>query len=223
VALVGDSKMEQWSTALHAIGQAEGWRVRAWTKSACGFVDEGRSDVCHAYNRELSVLLGRPEHAPDLIFTSLGSGYPPEVAHSFEAMLAPARRAGAQVVFVADTPALHPRGVHEDLTALECLEQNRQDYAPCWAEPDPGSGSRILAGLSQRLHAPHVDLFPWICPNPEATGGCPPVVGGVILNRRGSHLTETYVKSLTPVLHHELVRLGVADTPLDEIVWEPPA
>jgi peptidoglycan/LPS O-acetylase OafA/YrhL len=223
VALVGDSKMEQWSSAIHTIALSEGWRVKAWTKSACGFVDEERSEVCHDYNRELSALLGQPEHAPDLIFTSLGTGYPTTVADSFVAMLEPARRAGAEVVFLADTPALRPRGVHEDVTSLECLDRFRDDYAACWAEPLPGRGSGLLAEVSARLEAPSVDLFPWICPRPEDVDGCSPVVGGVVVNRRGGHLTETYVDSLTPILHHELATVGVADTPLDQIDWQPPS
>lgn len=41
----------------------------------------------------------------------------------------------------------------------------------------------------------------------------------MLVFRQGSHLTATYVRSLTPVLHSELVRLGVARTPLQEIEW----
>ena len=64
-----------------------------------------------------------------------------------------------------------------------------------------------------------VDLNPWVCPTESA---CPPVIDQVLLFRQGSHLTATYVRSLTPVLHHALVTSGVARTPLDEIDWEVP-
>lgn len=66
-------------------------------------------------------------------------------------------------------------------------------------------------------------MTPWICPAPETLGGCAPVVGDVIVNRQGGHLSGTYVRSLVPLLHHELVRLGVAQTPLEDIAWEVPA
>nr|WP_306239480.1 acyltransferase family protein [Ornithinimicrobium cryptoxanthini] len=223
VAVVGDSKMEQWSTALHFIGQAEGWRVKFYTKSACGFVDEGRSDVCHAYNRELSQLLGDGENTPDLIFTSMGQGYPLKAEDSFVRMLQPALDRGAEAVFVSDTPGLHPRGVPQETTSFDCLDSHREDYTDCWSDLDTPNGTPLLKATAKRLDAAYVDMLPWICPDPEALGGCAPVVGEVIVNRQGGHLSGTYVRSLVPLLHHELVRHGVAETPLEDIAWEVPA
>ncbi|WP_130011815.1 acyltransferase family protein [Serinicoccus sediminis] len=222
VAVVGDSKMEQWSSALHAIGQQEGWRVRFYTKSACGFVAQGRSPECHDYNTMLAQRLGQPEHAPDLVLTSVGQGYPEELAGSMVDLLRPALDEGAEVVLVADTPLPEPRGVAEGVSSFECLDQHRDDIAPCWSPAAPASGTRVLTEVAARLDAPVVELLPWVCPAPDRLGGCAPVVGGVVVNRQGSHLTATYVRSLTPVLHHELARLGVATTPVEDIGWELP-
>lgn len=214
--------MEQWSSALHAIGLTEGWRIKVYTKSGCGFVDEGRSEVCHDYNRELSALLGDGEHTPDLIFTSMGQGYPLAAEDSFVQMLQPAMDGGAEVVFVSDTPSLHPRGLPEGTSSFDCLDRHREDYTPCWSELDTPNGTPLLRATAQRLDAPFIDMLPWICPDPETLGGCAPVVGGVVVNRQGGHLSATYVRSLTPLLHHELVRAGVAQTPLPDIRWEVP-
>jgi hypothetical protein len=221
VALVGDSKAEQWSSALHAVAAAEGWRLKIYTRSACGFVDEGRSSACHAYNRELSRHLGDPAHAPDLILTSAGSGYPEETVGSAARLLQPALDAGARVVVLADTAGRDPRGMGQDVTVYECLDAHRQDPSPCWSEPEQAPGDALLRPLADRLEAPFVDLGPWICPSPEELGGCAPAVGGVVVNRQGSHLTGSYVRSLTPVLHHALVVAGVASTPLEQITWTP--
>ncbi|MFB9733189.1 acyltransferase family protein [Ornithinimicrobium kibberense] len=221
VALVGDSKAEQWSSALHAVALQEGWRLKAYTKSACAFVDEGRSESCHAYNRELSTHLGEPEHAPDIVVTSAGAGYDAEMVDSAVGLLRPALDAGAEVVVLADTSGQRPRGMGEDVTVYECLDVHRDDPAPCWSEPREAPGDKLLAPLAERLDASFVDLDPWICPDPDELGGCAPAVGGVIVNRQGSHLTGSYVRSLTPVLHHALVVAGVASTPLDQIGWAP--
>ncbi|WP_134774604.1 acyltransferase family protein [Ornithinimicrobium flavum] len=221
VALVGDSKAEQWSSALHAVAAAEGWRLKVYTRSACGFVDEGRSPACHAYNRELSQHLGDPEHAPDLIVTSAGAGYPAATVGSAERLLGPAIEAGARLVVLADTPRPVPRGAGPDVTVYECLDEHRQDPTPCWSEPRAAPGDEMLRPLAERLGAPFVDLGAWICPSPEELGGCAPAVGGVVVNRQGSHLTGSYVRSLTPVLHHALVTAGVATTPVEDIVWAP--
>lgn len=222
VALVGDSKAEQWSSALHAVGLQEGWRIRGYTKSACGFVSEGRSEVCHDYNEELSVRLGQPEHAPDIVVMSLGSGYDPSMVDSTLSLLRPAIDRGARVVVLADNPLPRPRGMPEDTSVYQCLDVHRDDYGPCWS-PDMGSsGNTVLRETAERLGAPFVDLNPWVCPDPQGPDGCPPVVGGTVVYRQGSHLSGSYIRSLTAVLHHELVVAGVADTPLDRISHDIP-
>jgi hypothetical protein len=53
---------------------------------------------------------------------------------------------------------------------------------------------------------PMIDLFDVICP----TTKCPPVVGNVMVYRRGSHLSATYVRSLTPQLAKAMAGAGVA-------------
>ena len=219
VALVGDSKMEQWSSALDAIGRVEGWRVKVWTKSGCGFVDRGRSEDCHRYNEQLSALLGDGEHTPDLLLLSMGSGYDEGSAASTVELLAPAVDAGAEVVTIADTAGLFPRGVAKEVTGYECLDQHPDDWTPCWSDRKTPPGNTALREVAEQLSAPFVDLEPWICPAPKELGGCAPVVGGVVVYRQGSHLSGTYVRSLTPILHHTLVTAGVAQTPLDQISW----
>ncbi|OLT19544.1 hypothetical protein BJF81_08450 [Ornithinimicrobium sp. CNJ-824] len=221
VALVGDSKMEQWSSALHAVGLQEGWRIRGYTKSACGFVTEGRSESCHSYNRVLAERLTEDEHTPDLIFTSLGSGYDPEMVDSALSLLEPVLDRGAQVVVLADNPGPRPQGMPEGTSVYQCLDVHRDDYGPCWATLT-SSGNPTLTELADRLEAPLVDLNRWVCPDPGEPQGCPPVVGGTVVYRQGSHLSGSYVRSLTPVLHHELVVADVATTPLDQIRWTVP-
>ncbi|NCG39125.1 MAG: hypothetical protein GWP48_16615 [Actinobacteria bacterium] len=39
MVLTGDSHARQWLPGLDAVGQAGGWRVIAWTKSACTVID----------------------------------------------------------------------------------------------------------------------------------------------------------------------------------------
>lgn len=219
VALVGDSKMEHWSTALHLIGRTEGWRVQTYTKSACAFVDEGRDADCRDYNAALLARLTMEGPVPDIVLTSAGAGYG-DLGGSMASMLERLAEAGAQVVVVADTPLPQPRGVPDEVTSYECLSRNRADWSPCWSDDDPASGDAILPEIADQLSAPYIDLNPWVCPAPEQLGGCAPVVGGIVVNRQGSHLTGTYVRSLTPLLHHHLVVAGVASTPLDQISWE---
>jgi hypothetical protein len=50
-----------------------------------------------------------------------------------------------------------------------------------------------------------IDLFDTICPTEQ----CPPVVGNVLIYRKGSHLTATYVKTLTPHVAQALSDVGM--------------
>ena len=66
-------------------------------------------------------------------------------------------------------------------------------------EPEgPGQAARIVAMLVQFAEK-----------NPGMTRV---MVGDALVFRQGSHLTATYVRSLTPVLHHELVGAGAVVT-----------
>jgi hypothetical protein len=53
-----------------------------------------------------------------------------------------------------------------------------------------------------------VDLFDAICP----TERCPAVIGNVLIYRQGSHLTDTYVRSMTPRLAKALTKAHLRAT-----------
>lgn len=48
-----------------------------------------------------------------------------------------------------------------------------------------------------------LDLTDWICPAEQ----CVPVIGDILLYRQGSHLTDTWVRSMTPIVQRELTPL----------------
>ena len=64
------------------------------------------------------------------------------------------------------------------------------------------AGSAVSRGADRDLTL--VDLDDAVCP--DATR-CPPVVGNVLIYRSGSHLTKTYVDTLTPRLGRVLDRV----------------
>jgi hypothetical protein len=57
----------------------------------------------------------------------------------------------------------------------------------------------------QGTGVPMIDLFDSICP----TVRCSPVIGNVLVYRRGAHLTATYVRSLAPQLAAAMSHVGV--------------
>ncbi|MFD5383554.1 acyltransferase family protein [Streptomyces sp. NPDC127074] len=61
---------------------------------------------------------------------------------------------------------------------------------------------------ARRAGAAVVDPRPWLCPR---SGGCPVAVGDTFVYRDESHLAESYVEALAPVLRQELRKQGVTD------------
>lgn len=223
VALVGDSKMLQWLTAVDPIGEQEGWRVKVFTKSGCGFALVQMADDCYDYNRALAAWLADGEHTPDIVLTSLVRAGDGDLGPSLAGLLEPVAEAGSEIVVINDNPAPDRDELGTDVTLYECVRDHPDDYSACSYASGAAQGERALLEAAELLDAPVVDLGPWVCPRSEgAEPVCPPVVGRALVFRQGSHLTATYVASLTPILHHELVRAGVATTPLDEVVWRLP-
>lgn len=156
---------------------------------------------------------------PDLILTSMGRPGGEELAASLVDHLRPAMDAGARVLMIADNPAPNRSPMPGGLTSYECVAAHPDDYGACAYESGPGSGTPVLTMAAQELQVPLLNLNRWVCPGSGPEPACPPVIGNALLFRQGSHLTATYIRSLTPVLHHELAVAGVASTPLDEIEW----
>ncbi len=110
------------------------------------------------------------------------------------------------------------------MTLYGCVRDHPEDFTSCAYTSGPGQGTPALEVAAGLLDAPVVRLDEWVCPDTGwSEPACPPVIGKVLAFRQGSHLTATYVASLTPILHHELVRIGIAEAALDDIPWELPA
>jgi hypothetical protein len=212
VAMLGDSKMGQWFSAFDSIAREEGWRLQLRLKSACSFTLEGLESDCAPYAR--NVLDGfAQDGAPDVAFVSQGS--PPDEPGLIEGSVAALKELeamGTKVVLIADNPSPKHRATYR------CVERNPDQYSECDTPRGnhvDGYGTPTLKLLAEQLDLPVVDLNQWICPDGPAS--CPTAIGGVLLLRQGSHLTDTYVRTLTPMLHRELSRIGVAHIPVGRI------
>lgn len=232
VAMVGDSKILQWQSAIASLGRDNSWHVISYTKSNCGLhaglqLNHGKPyRNCEEWNSQvMDRLLADP---PDVVLVSnhvntaladtgqggdgqTADGDEPDSAteeqQSTEAMTegltqqwSTLEQAGSDVIVILDNPS--PIG-----SVYECLQGHLEDLGAC---AFPRSEGIARSAQSVQLDAAEevgtvdvVDLTESICPAPM----CVPVIGNVLIYRQGSHLTDTYVRTLTEALGRQLVPL----------------
>ncbi|GAB3403933.1 acyltransferase family protein [Flindersiella endophytica] len=218
VAVVGDSKVLQWISALDRIGETHGWRIRTYTKSACPFAaativdpgDGGPFVSCTKWNRNvLATLLADP---PDVVVTSqhkpdaLDDPTDPAKGSSPAAMIRGLRdhwtrltRAGVTIAVVQDNP--HP----PTASTYSCVDEHRADPDACTFDRAPaervGAAFSLLTAAKAVPGVSVVDLNDAICEGSR----CPAVRDGLLVYRQTSHLTKTFVDRLRPTLERALV------------------
>ncbi len=204
VALVGDSKMDQWQPALDLIGKRHGWRVQGLGKSGCTFSSGRQFADCDAYNAALiQRLLADP---PDIVMTSTYAETD-QLAPGMIDLLSQLQRVGVLVVLINDNPTPPGR-----TSIYQCIGRT-DNPVECEFARNRGHGAATMADVAQALpEAEFIDMNEWICP--PGLANCPVVLGNVFLYRETSHLTSTFVRSATPILERKLVEAGVAHGPV---------
>jgi hypothetical protein len=204
--VVGDSKMDQWLPALELVAGQRGWRLVTYLKSACPFIRgtvarDGAPDAgCQAVNDvRVDAVLDDP--SIDVVLDSQYSrkawadgGGDPEQAMSRDLteVWAELRQAGKQVVVLADNQA-------PPFDEIDCVATHRDRLTAC-AFPRKDQSWVPLRTAAESTGVPVLDMEPWICPQQT----CPAVIGGVLVYRQTSHLSATYVRTMTRPLMAEL-------------------
>ncbi|HVJ92898.1 MAG TPA: acyltransferase family protein [Labilithrix sp.] len=216
VVVTGDSKIFQYFDALHEAGKALGWRILSATKAACPFADakvltltdETPFETCREFDAALLEQLR--SNPPDVMITSQyanrgllpGQSTAPVTQVMIDGLVrrwSEVRSWGTKMIVILDNPT--PNGVGH---VYECLLQHPKNHEKCAF--DRATGILNSGALTQRAAAERVpgtrivDLTDYICPQDR----CAPVIGNVLVYRQSSHLTNTYARSLAPVLTAKL-------------------
>ncbi len=235
IAMIGDSKIMQWQPAMKRIAKQRHYKLILISKNACPFADSpaiigGREayPACDEWREPAFAALRK--HKPEVVFTSQrATGAFPVNASSRQRltdglarMYARLRAAGFTTVIIGDNQWTgHP--VPQCLqtyasTPLKCTFARKRaaeisGFRPQVAATARLGGTRVNAdgevtpGRDKDLVL--VDMTDAVCP-PQFVR-CPPVIGNVLIYRQKSHLTATYVNSLTKRLAHVFDEAGVFD------------
>jgi hypothetical protein len=219
VVAAGDSKLLQYYEALDLAGRALGWKIRTATKSGCPFTAASVGSrgapypECDEFNKMLLEIMEKDP--PDVLVTSqLAKSAlvaPDGDKRTSEAMIDGLVRVwkrlttrGTRVVALLD----NPRPPAKQLV-YDCVAKHPKDYASCAFDRDVAisrSGASSQRAAAKKLPGVSVlDLNDYICPTKQ----CAPVIGDILVYRQSSHITNTYARSLAPVLTQELAKISL--------------
>ncbi|MGR6317674.1 acyltransferase family protein [Micromonospora soli] len=216
VVLAGDSKIEQWLPAFQVLATRNHWKLTVYIKSNCPLssadhlvIDtKKRYPSCTEWNNSLLTKLVADR--PDYVVTSqyAATALDGDGKQSVDAMVAGMHRSwrtlaavGTKVIVIANNP-------DPGLSVYKCVDQNRSHLSSCAFDRgrhDADRGYQTQRAAVPGTGVPMIDLFDAICP----VGPCAPVIGNVLLYRDTSHLTSTYVRSMTPRLAVALAAVGL--------------
>lgn len=219
VFLAGDSKAAQWGDAIEEVAARNEWVFESATKSACAFAEvlregaDGRPyEACPEFSKNLEqMLIANP---PDIVLVSQrhGTGFDENGELSTQAMVEGLARtwgtleeAGIDVVVLLDNPAPTQLPSNAAGNILDCLASHMDDPWDCAFPYEAGfDASGAPSQLAAAELVPEVDVIDMsdtLC-NDDI---CPPIIGGALVYRQGSHVTNTYARSTTPVLEDRLL------------------
>lgn len=216
VILVGDSHARSFLPTLSRMADQELITLSAQLKSSCAWTrdkikhkDPLRVSSCQEWKTNLQDWLIEQAPKTDLILTTgyarvLGGSNAERVA-SMEAAWRPLLQQNVPIVAVRDNPR-HPSSPQECLAQLDEITPDA-----CAISRDEGLDffDAFAATGRQVKGAQTLDLTPFYCDETR----CPAIIGGVNVYRDNSHLSVTYVRTMTPFVYRELVRMDALPRP----------
>ena len=227
VALIGDSHAQQWTTALSAVAKERKWKLTAYTKAGCPFVeqdvaisldDNGQQVAtrpytqCAEWREKLVDQLTNSPTPPKMIIVSSGEHLAfsdgrvligPEsenlLVQGYRSLWKKFQDKGTKVVVLADTPT--PK-----INVPDCVAENTDSLTKCTyprGSSNASEGSAMTEAARSTPDVTFIDLTDAICPTEQ----CATVIGGVIVWRDSNHLSATYSSTLSPRLDKAIPRL----------------
>jgi peptidoglycan/LPS O-acetylase OafA/YrhL len=207
IVLLGDSHAGEWYPDVYDIARKYGWDTEVLNKDGCPLasITTDNSAVSGSYwqctewrTGMINRLLNEPR--PKIIFIASLNYYTADntlLEKGWQETIQALRAIGAPIVYLHDTP-------YPNFNVPTCLSGALDDWSKCSFErsvafhTDPlMSGTAASHGLAGRVN---VDKF--LCPPKDAT--CPAVLGGILLYRDNSHVTNTAMSMLVPVVQEQL-------------------
>lgn len=219
VALTGNSHAGQWLPALAEIADSQDWTITTFLASNCAptavaaqFNAPAKEEGCLNYGRWVQEKTQNGEF--DLIITSNRQSLPVKgfdlenteraAVDGYATYLAQWEKSETPILIIRDTP--FPGNTVSNVP--DCLASSDDPMRECSGTPQSWKSLDPLATAETEQDFPFVfmiDMNEYLC-TPDS---CPAVIGSVIPYFDGSHLTATFVQTLT----HQLERKILTEIP----------
>ena len=217
--VIGGSHSEQYMTALDDIGKKDGIKIIPIIKMGCPMVNEGKwngedfSDCDRWADKANRWIIDNPPTMGVLLtstrpHTILGKGQdmvPPEYHDVFKQY----DEAGIHIFTIRDNPWMmqtdpdtnEETDSQKDVRLCISNGNNPQDCGAvqknALADTNPAiEGYRDIENIT------HIDFTPLFCQD----GTCPAIIGNVLVYRDSHHLTNLFVKTMSPFIENELLK-----------------
>ncbi|MGP5073496.1 acyltransferase family protein [Arthrobacter rhombi] len=201
IVISGGSHSVHWHEAWKALAKKYNWELLVVNKDACGLQDTSEDDAnqCDAWNANYIDWLEDQEI--DLVVangTRITSFEPELVREGAASRWKDITETGAELVLIRGTPR---PGADVD----DCLASGKTP-TDCGADTSQIADENPLESIDLPDGTSTIDFLPYVCPEGMSTASdrCPAVVGNVVVWYDGSHLTNQYVATLTPILEDKL-------------------
>jgi hypothetical protein len=217
IALVGDSHAEMWRAAMTVVADRFHWSAVSLTRSSCSYshaaprLAPALASGCRSWRTGVAVwLAANPQVGTVFVSDNELSGAVPrpgqtvfaaEVAGYLDAWRA-LPPSVAHIVVLRDIPV-------PGLATAPCVDQAIARHRPAGAacalprsaavKPD----AEATAAYEDEPRAAVIDMTPFFC----GQAVCPPVIGGVLVYKDGSHMTNLYSTTLGRFLLGRVRRL----------------
>ena len=207
VVLLGDSHAGEWYPDVYGVAHQFGWDTEVLNKVGCPLasITIENAALNQSYwqcNQWRTNMFGRllSEPRPRVIFIASLNYYTSDntyLADGWKKTLRALKAIGAPIVYLHDTP-------YPNFDIPTCVSGALNDWSKCSFKrdiafhPDPlMSGTAASHGLAAR-----VNVNRYLCPPAKAE--CPAVLGGILLYRDNSHVTNTAMSMLLPIVRQQL-------------------
>lgn len=220
IVLFGDSHMAQWFPAFEAVGAANGIRIVSITKSACPSVTltlytslfQREYTECDAWRLAALEQIGalQPDSVVLANYPATSTGFADSPDQQFDSLWIEGLRTtieGLQSIGVQHVVVLGATPVPR-FDVPECVSGALADTSDCdlvRSDAVDDGRARSMQVLADSLGSSYLEPISWFCGEKI----CPSVIGSYLVYRDSSHVTTSYMSTLSARLFDSWVALGL--------------